>query len=960
MAGATRNIMVRAGADFSAITKQSQKAAQSMKKMSTSIASSAGLIKKALGAIGVAVSLRAIISAAKDAKEAYDEQAEAQAKLAQVMHNTMGASADEVKSIKALCDAQQDLGVIAGDVQMAGAQELATYLEQTSTLKKLIPVMNDMAAQQYGFNATAESTTSIATMLGKVMNGQVNALSRYGYKFDEAQEKILKFGTEEQRAAVLAQVVEQSVGGMNQALANTPTGRLKQLKNTMEDIKAQFGQAVTAIATAFLPLLMKVASVLSTIAKIATRVAQSIANVFGKKLTVSTAAASSGAATAAVNTSAIADSMKDVKDKTKAAGKAAKEAAKDLMGFDELNLLSDKSDSSAAEAAADAAEDLGDTLGDLSDNVSAGGLFDFGELAEGFGWLERALENLKERIGPIVDDIKKIFGGLYDFIAGVFTGDWERAFDGLGNAVLGFKDLVNDVVYGLLLPAIDAFLDWLGEKTGTDLSGLKETIHTIVDDIMGIFNGLMDFIAGVLLGDWDMAFTGLGNAVSSFGKLVNDVISLILVPAFDSLAGFVIERIAGLIDWISEKTGIDLSHIKENVVYNLNFLRYYIEACAVKIGWIVQDLCDIVGSAIKGDWDGAWKAAQRLVDDASVDIIPTVTKMAQEATKAMMDASNDVNTSSADARKAVEEASGGIKGALDQTRQESNAFAKLFASDMGEAGSSATEQLGTNLVEGLSHLAMFILPPGLTQMIQLFVNTGARMVHGLIESASEGFSEFSTLFSGFADSFSTIGGNLVSALQNGFNGLWGSFSSAVTNLVSTLVGGISSTIQQGFSGLGSAIGTAVSDAGGKLQELAGKARSSIDTVMEQGKTSLNGIVNSIQNAVNNIISQANSILSRIRGKSYATGGFPEEGPFFMNRGEIAGKFSNGKSVVANNKQITDGIAAATYDAYMRALADSGAGAGSEQAVNVYIGDELVYTGYSKWNKRQQLMAGGRA
>ena len=105
--------------------------------------------------------------------------------------------------------------------------------------------------------------------------------------------------------------------------------------------------------------------------------------------------------------------------------------------------------------------------------MSAGGLFDFGELAEGFGWLERALGNLKERIGPIVDDIKKIFGGLYDFIAGVFTGDWERAFDGLGNAVLGFKDLVNDVVYGLLLPAIDAFLDWLGEKTSSTGSGRR-------------------------------------------------------------------------------------------------------------------------------------------------------------------------------------------------------------------------------------------------------------------------------------------------------------------------------------------------------------------------------------------------------------------------------------------------------------------------------------------------------
>lgn len=52
--------------------------------------------------------------------------------------------------------------------------------------------------------------------------------------------------------------------------------------------------------------------------------------------------------------------------------------------------------------------------------------------------------------------------------------------------------------------------------------------------------------------------------------------------------------------------------------------------------------------------------------------------------------------------------------------------------------------------------------------------------------------------------------------------------------------------------------------------------------------------------------------------TYAKGGFPEEGPFMMNRGEIAGKFSNGKSVVANNQQITDGIANAVYRAFTAA------------------------------------------
>ena len=172
---------------------------------------------------------------------AYSVQETAERKVAQVMRNTMDATEAEIESIKKLCAVQQDLGVIGDEVQMAGAQELATYLEKKSSLEKLIPVMNDMLAQQYGLEASQESAATIATMLGKVMEGQTQALSRYGYSFDETQEKILKFGTEEERAAVLAEVVSQSVGGMNQALAQTDSGKAKQVANTIGDIKEKTG-----------------------------------------------------------------------------------------------------------------------------------------------------------------------------------------------------------------------------------------------------------------------------------------------------------------------------------------------------------------------------------------------------------------------------------------------------------------------------------------------------------------------------------------------------------------------------------------------------------------------------------------------------------------------------------------------------------------------------------------------
>lgn len=57
--------------------------------------------------------------------------------------------------------------------------------------------------------------------------------------------------------------------------------------------------------------------------------------------------------------------------------------------------------------------------------------------------------------------------------------------------------------------------------------------------------------------------------------------------------------------------------------------------------------------------------------------------------------------------------------------------------------------------------------------------------------------------------------------------------------------------------------------------------------------------------------------------AYANGGFPEEGPFYMNRGELAGKFSNGKSVVANNQQITTGIKMAVMEGMSEVMKNYG-------------------------------------
>jgi hypothetical protein len=58
---------------------------------------------------------------------------------------------------------------------------------------------------------------------------------------------------------------------------------------------------------------------------------------------------------------------------------------------------------------------------------------------------------------------------------------------------------------------------------------------------------------------------------------------------------------------------------------------------------------------------------------------------------------------------------------------------------------------------------------------------------------------------------------------------------------------------------------------------------------------------------------------------YAKGGFPEDGLFMANHGELVGQFANGRTAVANNEQIEAGIEEAAYRGFMRAMGNNGGG-----------------------------------
>jgi hypothetical protein len=183
-------------------------------------------------------------SGMKNLADAYAVQEIAEAKLTTVMKQRMSATDEEIKSIKDLASAQQEIGVIGDEVQLSGAQQIATFLKQKDSLETLIPAMNNLLAQQKGLGATTQDAAQIGNLMGKAMMGQVDALKRVGISFSEAEANVIKYGTEQERAAMLAEVIRNNVGDMNAELAQTDAGKQQQLANAIGDVKEEIGAIV--------------------------------------------------------------------------------------------------------------------------------------------------------------------------------------------------------------------------------------------------------------------------------------------------------------------------------------------------------------------------------------------------------------------------------------------------------------------------------------------------------------------------------------------------------------------------------------------------------------------------------------------------------------------------------------------------------------------------------------------
>lgn len=157
----------------------------------------------------------------------------------------------------------------------------------------------------------------------------------------------------------------------------------------------------------------------------------------------------------------------------------------------------------------------------------------------------------------LLDGFKTILEGFKNFILGVFTGDIERAIQGIGE-IFGGLQTVMSVVLDAVKNMFNSFLDWLDEKTHGRLSGLIEWIRSFINShietvktvllsfvaaMEQIFTGILNFLSGVFTGNWDMAWQGIKEI---FRGVINGIISL-----FEGMVNMVISGLNSLISAIN-------------------------------------------------------------------------------------------------------------------------------------------------------------------------------------------------------------------------------------------------------------------------------------------------------------------------------------------------------------------------------------------------------------------------
>lgn len=159
-------------------------------------------------------------------------------------------------------------------------------------------------------------------------------------------------------------------------------------------------------------------------------------------------------------------------------------------------------------------------------------------LAPIVAWIGDTLLSIAASVTGMADSVLKQLDGIIQFLTGVFTWDWAKALSGILLYVEGFKQNINIIFNFIKNQILDPLSKWLDGVFNVDwvkdfgvigdyMNAWLANIQNIVAAVKQAFSGIVDFVNGVLSGDWQQAWDGIKNI---FGGAWNGMLAIIKSP----------------------------------------------------------------------------------------------------------------------------------------------------------------------------------------------------------------------------------------------------------------------------------------------------------------------------------------------------------------------------------------------------------------------------------------------
>lgn len=258
----------------------------------------------------------------------------------------------------------------------------------------------------------------------------------------------------------------------------------------------------------------------------------------------------------------------------------------------------------------------------------------------------------------------------------------------------------------------------------------------------------------------------------------------------------------------------------------------------------------------------------------------------------------------------------------------------------------ASGWFNNNVITPISNLFNF-----LKTFIQTTIQTAKDFVFSTWQGVASWFSGtviqpisnfFNMLKAGITSALSTAKNFVISTWQSVAGWFNGNVISPITNCFNIMKNGITSAFNYVWSSIRGGVT-------GAMNYVISKIENGVNFVVSG--------INSLLRGFNKVVSMAAkvaganwngvSLVPKVHIPRLASGGiFPrgEDGMAFINHNELVGKFSNGKNVVANNQQITEGIKQAVMEGMTQVMMNSNTGGSSAPIIeNVFKCDsETLY------------------